>query len=169
MKLLEGYFGKNDIIYNAIDLFEKGVKSNFGDEKDFEIIKEYAYNNEKLPEPLQRLPYLTCCASKHLHLNEVLSFQASALLNLSNLLQIKIWAIPFFKMVVNRWKFLAERQKFLFSSPNLWAPIILEATSTEINSSSDCANLILLIGEAIKVNWPSEMLEKLRIKIKNQE
>ena len=93
---------------------------------------------------------------------KVLSAQSSVLLNVSLLRERRTWAVAFFKMVAKRWVFLAESQKFKLSTPKYWAPTILEAATKETYTLSDCAKLLLTVGDAINAKWPADMLTSLR-------
>ena len=72
------------------------------------------------------------------------------------------WAIFFYNMVVKRWTFLAENQRFLMISPGIWSEKILSAIPFSSPTASDIAKILLLIGEATGIRWPGKMLSELQ-------
>ena len=57
--------------------------------------------------------------------------------------------------------FLAREQRFLIGSPALYVPRILKAASQKVPTISECGNLLLLVAEAVRLNWPQQMRKSL--------
>ena len=68
----------------------------------------------------------------------------------------------FTRMVAKRWIYLATEQKFFLSSPMFYASRILGAASQTVPTISECAKLLLLVGEATRLTWPEPMLRRLK-------
>lgn len=80
---------------------------------------------------------------------------------MSRILHDSVFAHAFTRMVAKRWMFLAREQRFLIGSPALYVPRILEAASQKVPTISECAKLLLLVAESVRLTWPEQMLEGL--------
>ena len=142
---------------------EKVIFAVFGDSAAIEMIREDVRNPSLESEHTRRLSILAMCVSSNIQLSETLSAQFSMLKTMMLPVMVNsCWAIFFYKMVVKRWTYLANNQKFLMLSPGIWSEKIFHAISFSSPTVSDIAKLLLLIGEATAIEWPNEMLSELR-------
>jgi len=156
-------FGEKDKTVKSVKWLEKVVSSVFADEAAIEEIREDTRNSSGQSEHTRRLSILAMCVSTHLQLPEVLSAQFSMLKTMMHpMMANSYWAIFFYNMVVKRWVFLAENQKFFMISPKIWSEKILSAISFSSPTAKDIAKILLLVGEATGIRWPGEMLSELR-------
>ena len=156
-------FGEKDKAVKSARWLEKVASSVFGDEAAIEEIREDTSNSSDQSEHTRRLSILSMCVSTHLQLSEVLSAQFSMLKTMMlPMMASSYWAMFFYNMVVKRWTFLAENQRFLMVLPGIWSEKILSAISLSSPTASDIAKILLLVGEATGIRWPDEMLSELR-------
>lgn len=161
-KYMEDTFGPENEIITIPPLFEIGMLAVFGDEMAIEKTKEHTRDISKLPENFRRFSFLVDSASRVLPVNDILSAQSSILLGVAVHLRGTIWAAAFCKMVATRWIFLAEKQRFLLSTPSLSVREILKLALLPYLRLSDCANLLLVVAKAINTKWSKEVFEALR-------
>lgn len=156
-------FGEKDKAVESVKWLEKVASSVFGDKAAIEEIREDARNSSGQSEHTRRLSILAMCVSTHLQLSEVLSAQFSMLKTIMHpMMESSYWAIFFYNMVVKRWTFLAENQRFLMIPPRIWSEKILSAILFSSPTASDIAKILLLVGEATGIRWPGEMLSELQ-------
>jgi hypothetical protein len=74
-----------------------------------------------------------------------------------------VFAQAFTRMVAKRWSYLATEQRFVLNSPTFYASRILQAASQTVPTISECASLLLLVGEATRLTWPQPMLGRLKV------
>ena len=160
---LTDIFGEKDKAVKSVKWLERIISSVFGNEAAIEEIREDAKSHPGQSEHTQRLSILAMCASKHLQLSEVLSAQFSMLKTMMHpMMKNSYGAIFFYNMIVKRWVFLAENQRFLMVSPGIWYEKILSSISLSSPTASDIAKILLIVGEATGIRWPNEMLSELR-------
>jgi hypothetical protein len=155
-------FGYDDTILKNIEWMEIALRATNGNEDAIAKAKKAAQNLAAEAPGIQRLAQLICCASKALSISDCVSAQASCLIAMPPVLHNTVLAQAFTRMVAKRWMYLAREQKFLLGSPALNAPQILEAASQTVPTISECANLLLVIGEAARLTWPQQMLQRLK-------
>lgn len=159
--ILSNAFGSNDVILENLEWVEIGLRAANGDGNAIAKAKNAAQNLAEQTPGIQRLAQLICCASKGLSPSDCVSAQASFLLAMSRILHDSVFAHAFTRMVAKRWMFLAREQRFLIGSPALYVPRILEAASQKVPTISECAKLLLLVAESVRLTWPEQMLEGL--------
>jgi len=123
--------------------------------------KDLAWESSSIQTGLRRLAQIICCASKVLAPKECISGQSSYLLWIPTTLENTVTAQAFTRLVARRWIYLAREQRFLLGSPAFSAPRILDAASQTVPTISECANLMLVVGEALRLTWPHQLRERL--------
>lgn len=160
---LTDIFGGKDKAVKSVKWLERVVSSVFGDETAIEEVRIDVTSTSGQSEHTRRLSILAMCASTHIQLSDVLSAQFSMLKTMMlPVMANSYWAILFYNMVVKRWTFLAENQKFMMVSPRIWSEKILSAISFSSPTASDIAKILLLVGEATGIKWHGEMLSELQ-------
>ena len=159
--VLVSNLGTHEIILNSLDWMETGFRATRGDADATANAKNMAGTAGATPPAIQRLAHIICCASKGLSINECISAQSSFLLKIPTTLATTVFAQAFTRLVAKRWIYLATEQKFLLGSPAFYAPRILDAASQTVPTISECANLLLVVGEATGLNWPQQMRKSL--------
>lgn len=140
-------FGKDEKVVQTVKWLKKVVSSVFGDKAAIEEVKLSTRNPSGPSEHTRRLSILAMCVSTHIQVPEVLSAQFSMLKTMMfPMMANSYWAIFFYNMIVKRWTFLAENQRFLMVSPGIWSEKILSAISLSSPTASDIAKILLLVG-----------------------
>lgn len=158
-EFLVNTFGHTELIEDALHWVKIGLKALGGDVEAIRTTRKAVWD-QRTPTS-HRLAHIVCCASDQFLPIENLSLQASFLLQIAYPLTETTYAESFTRMVAKRWVRLATEQRFLITSPNLHAPLILEACSPSVPTVQECARLLLLVGDAIQATWPGGMREKL--------
>jgi tetratricopeptide (TPR) repeat protein len=153
--------GTHEIILNSLDWMETGLRATRGDADATANAKKMASTAGATPPAIQRLAHIICCASKGLSINECISAQASFLLKIPTILANTVFAQAFTRLAARRWIYLATEQKFWLGSPAFYAPRILDAVSQTVPTISECASLLLVVGQAARLTWPQNMLDSL--------
>lgn len=162
-EVLANRLGTHDLIGTTLECLEIGLRAAARDAEATKTAHNLARNSPPVIPALQRLGQLICCASKTLSIRECIAAQGSYLLAMPSPLEKTLIADTFTRMVAKRWTDFAKTQKFLITSPTFYSPIILNATSQKVPTTSECANLLLLIAEAVRITWPTQMAEGLRL------
>ncbi len=152
--------GPEHTLLKNLKWMDVGLKTTTGDEVAISEAKTIAQKSDE--QSAGRLAQIICCAAKALAPLDCLSAQASFLLGMSPVLYKTLFAQAFTRMVAKRWIYLATEQKFFLTSPMLYASRILDAASQIVPTISDCASLLLVVGEGIRATWPHQMLQRLR-------
>ena len=156
-------FASNDMILKNLEWMEIGLRATDGAEDAIRKAKSTGQNPAEQTFGVQRLAQLICCASKALPPLDCISAQASFLVAMPAVLNKTVLGQAFTRMVARRWIYLATEQKFFLSSPTFYASRILGAASQTVPTISECANLLLQVGEATRLTWPQPMLRNLKI------
>jgi hypothetical protein len=157
---LRDIFGPNNALSNNLKWMDVGLRATNGDDAAISEAKNTAQKSDE--QISQRLAQIMCCAAKNLSPLDCISAQASVLLGMSPGLYKTVFAQAFTRMVAKRWIYLATQQKFFLSSPMFYASRILDAASQIVPTISECASLLLLVGEATRLTWPELMLRRLK-------
>ena len=156
-------FGKKNRFVKFLKWMEKAIFAAFGDGDAIEMIRRDTWEASAESEQTRNFSILAMSVSSNIQLSETLSAQFSMLKNMMLPEMARShWAIFFYRLVAKRWTYFANNQKFLMVSPGVWSDKILDAISVLSPTASDVAKLLLLIGEAIGIAWPKEMLFELR-------
>jgi chromosomal replication initiation ATPase DnaA len=156
-------FGEGHRSVKFVKWMEKVTSAVFEGSDAIEAIRRDAWDTSGESEQTRRLSILAMCVAPDIQLSENLSAQFSMLKNMMlPAIANSHWALFYYRMVVKRWSYLAINQKFLMISPGIWSDKILEAISASFPAPPDVARLLLLVGEAIAITWPNEMLSELR-------
>lgn len=155
-------FGSNDVLLKNLEWIEIGLRATDGDEDAIAKAKNTARQSNEQTSGTQRLAQLICCASTALSPIDCISAQASFLVAMSPILFNTVFAQAFTRMVAKRWSHLATEQRFLLNSPMHYASRILQETSQTVPTISECASLLLLVGEATCLTWPQSMIHRLK-------
>jgi hypothetical protein len=152
--------GPNDVLLKNLEWIDIGLRATNGD--DIAILK--AKNTARNPDEQasQRLAQAICCAARSLSPVDCISAQAAVLLAMPLVLYKTVFTQAFTRMVAKRWIYLATRQKFFLSSPTFYASRILDTASQIVPTISDCASLLLLVGEATRSTWPDPMVRRMK-------
>ena len=162
-RVLTKTLGTHDLIYTTLECLEIGLRASAGDTDAIERAHSIARNSPPVIPAVQRLGQVICCASKTLAIRECIAAQASYLLAMPSPLDKTLIADAFTRMVAKRWRDFATTQKFLIGLPAFYSPIILQAASQRVPTTSESANLLLLVAEAARISWPTQMAEGLRL------
>ena len=154
--------GHIDLPESALNWIEVGRKAAAGDKDSILTAKHATWNQTPAGPAGQHFAHLICCSSINIQAAECLGLQASFLLQILKPLNGTVYAEAFTRMVAKRWNDFAQHQKFLIASPKLYVPKILEATSPQVPTLSECAKLLIIVGDAIQARWPVGMLERLK-------
>ncbi|MBI2230211.1 MAG: hypothetical protein HYU46_14075 [Deltaproteobacteria bacterium] len=155
-------FGSNDMILKNLEWMEIGLRATANDEDAIQKAKSTSQNPDEQTAGVQRLVQLICCASKGLSPADCISAQASFLIAMPAVLNKTVLGQAFTRMVARRWIYLATEQKFFLTSPTFYASRILGAASQTVPTISECATLLIVVGEATRLTWPQAMLRRLR-------
>ena len=156
-------FRSNEMILDNLEWIQIGLRATLGDEEAIKKAKNAGQNPAEQAPGIQRLAQLICCALKSLSPLDCISAQASFLVAMPAVLNRTVLGQAFTRMVAKRWIYLATEQKFFLSSPTFYASHILGAASQTVPTISECANLLLMIGEATRLSWPEPMLDRLKV------
>ena len=161
--LFKDTFGEEHRSVKLVKWMETAVFAAFGGSDAIEMVRRNAWETSSESEQTRRLSILAMCVSSNIQLSETLSAQFSMLKTMMlPVMANSHWAMFLYRMVVKRWAYLANNQKFLMLSPGIWSDKILDAISVSSPTASDVAKLLLLVGEANAITWPKEMLSELR-------
>lgn len=161
-QLFTDLFGPIDLLESALNWIEVGRKAATGDEDSILTAKHATWNQAPIGTAGQRFAPLICSSSNNIEAAKRLSLQASFLLQILKPLNGTVYASAFTRMVARRWGQFAQHQKFMIASPNLYVPMIIEATSPQVPTLSECARLLIIVGDAIQARWPADTLERLK-------
>ena len=159
---MESILGREKDFASTLSWVSMGILAIFGDEAANDKIMEDIRDPSRIPERIRRLAMLFCCASKALPLNDNLNAQSSMLLQIAVPFRGTIWGASFCRMVAKRWMYMVQSQRFMLASPSLSAPGILRLASIPNPTVSQCANLLLSVGEGLNLRWPGELASALR-------
>ena len=146
---LRDVIGPNDVLLKNLKWMDIGLRATNGDDAAISEAKNTAQKSDE--QTSQRLAQIICCAAKSLSPLDCISAQASVLLGMPPVLYKTVFAQAFTRMVAKRWIYLATQQKFCLSSPMFYASRILDAASQTVPTISECARLLLLVGEATRL------------------
>lgn len=155
-------FGSKEVILKNLEWMEIGLRATNRDEDAIQRAKRAGQDPIEQTPGVQRLAQLICCASKALSPLDCISAQASFLVAMPPVADKTVFGQAFTRMVAKRWIHLAKEQKFSLSSPSFYASRILSAASQNVPTISECAILLLLVGEATRLTWPQPMLRRLK-------
>lgn len=155
--------GEREIITTILDWITIALRSIDRDEASIRKVREFAFTSlPGVSANEHRMAQLICCGSLNLSVKENLGAQTSILLSLSQRQYITTYEVAFTRMVTKRYIHLAENQRFLLSSPSMYCPRIRKAASSKVPTLQEVATLLLLVGEAIHIRWPDDILGQLR-------
>lgn len=161
-QVLRGLFGHIDLLESSLNWIETGQKANTGEEDSLLTAKHATWNQSPSGPARQRFAHLICSSSNNIEAAECLGLQSSFLLQIAKPMEGTINAQAFTRMVSKRWNHLAQHQTFLIDSPRLYVPMILEATSPQVPTLSECGKLLIIVGDAIQARWPTGILGQLK-------
>ena len=155
-------FGSDSVALKNLEWIDIGLRATNGDEAATTEAKITAQRSDEQTPGARRLAQIICCASKALSTFDCVSAQTLVLLGMPPVLYKAVFGQAFTRMVAKRWIYLATEQKFFLSSPTFYASRIVDAASQTVPTISECATLLLLVGEATRLTWPQPMLLRLR-------
>lgn len=161
-KVFRDSFGQIELLDVALNWIEVGRKATAGDQNSILAAKHATWNQVPTDPVGQRFAHLICSSSNYIQAAECLGLQASFLLQIAKPMEGTINTQAFTRMVAKRWNYLAHHQKFLIASPNLYVSKILKATAPPVPTISECAKLLIIIGDAIQARWPLGMQGQLK-------
>jgi hypothetical protein len=158
-------FGASDRLSEAIGILEVGFRATVDEnEEDIRRIKQLTSYPIELHEHLRILPLVISCALNPADLRELLSFQASILLDHAKWLRgVVCWHAVFCRMVATRWRIIAETQPFRLVGPRVMVNAIIRAASSQLFVLPHCAGLLLVAAQAVGATWPSGVREQLNL------
>ena len=163
LDLMIDTFGEEHKLIEIVKWMEKIVSAIFNGGEEIEMIRRDAWDVSADLQQTRRLSIIAMSVLPNVQLSDTLSAQFSMLKNMTQpLMEDSHWGLFFFRIVVKRWTYFANNQKFLMLSPSAWSTMILDAVSAASSTASDVAKLLLLVGEATATKWPKEILSELR-------
>jgi hypothetical protein len=154
-------FGDSDKAVLSTTWLSVIVNALSGNPTEIQKIREVVNNTEGFDDYIRRLSVIAMGALRGAQVPECLSSQFSILRNMLLPGRESYWAVFFFNLVAERWKYFANYQRFLMGSPAFWAPRILEAIDSAPGNAASVAKILLLVAQACKIKWPASMFAEL--------
>ncbi len=153
--------GTHSEINEALKWLEMTAGAMLGGENEKRTIIAYISDYKSLPAAIQRFPMIVCSGMFDLGPAMVLSCQGS-LLKIARDLSGNTWAVMFCRMVATYWRRFATERPFALLHPRISVSAIKEQASNESPTVKECAQLLLLVSDAIGLPFPPEMLSYIR-------
>lgn len=153
-KVLYGTFGPNETVLKNLEWIDIGLRAMNGDDS---AVSETRKASQSADPTAKRIAQVIFCFSKSFSPRDSVSAQVSFLIGIPAIMYQTVSTQAFTRMVARRWIYLAKHQKFMLSSPRIYAARILDAASQTVPTIAECSSLLLLVTEATGLTWPQSM------------